>query len=895
MKMNKTLGLILAALTGLLISVGAQAVTTCTAVVSAKAVDWVKPAAWSCVPGGAIVPPTGANVFIPLGANILVDAAMPLIPANVTVATGGILGLKAGQTMSLSGNFTNNGTFTAPATTTVAFTGTNQTIAGTGAISFANITTAPGTILTLNTNVIVTGTYPATLNLSSTCPANYTVSTGAAVIVGQTCSTAPSTVTSISLVSPNPATSGSAVSWTVVFNQSVTGVTAANFALVPSVGVTGALITSVTGAGSTWTVNANAGSGTGTLGLNMISGAGITNAVTTVMPFVGPTYTISPAPLGAFDGYDTGKVLAVGGGPILTHVEGLAFSVDVVKVLAASAPPTIDRTYRSRITVDVVDASAAGFVCSTAVAVTGATVTPAANTRMIAGNTTYSITVPDAYRDLQLRVTVGRATTIKTALNTTCLADHFAVRPNKFNLPVVSDADWLTPGAVRVLSNITATTVAPIHKAGQPFQLTATAVDALNGAAIKYTGMPDAVVCVGTTTNCTNGRTLAADILRPTAITPTPAVCTGTACAGNPGALTVGVAAVAGVLTANAATYSEAGAFTLQLQDQLFADVDKANIGSLADCSATGRYVCSDPINVGRFVPDHFDTAVSPSATLPMPCPSGLTCPASYNGFVYSGQPFPVQLIAKNANGVTTANYNGVLAKNVTLSAAAANGGAAISTIAPGGTMTTASVLATAFANGRTSTVTPPQPVFTYATAPTAPTDIYVRASDTDGVSSLRGTISLSIEGGVKVVSGRINIANSYGSELLQQPIALTAQFWKDATSTWVASSTDNVTSFVVAAPTLTFGNYQNNLTVVSVAGTPKTVKLAAGAAGFSLSAPGYGATGSVDMTINALPGASCSGLPTPLGCYLPSNTARATFGVYTGNPVFIYRGRRGR
>lgn len=104
------------------------------------------------------------------------------------------------------------------------------------------------------------------------------------------------TVISINTASTNPTTTGSAVSWTVTFSDSVTGVAAANFALVQAGGVSGSTITSVTGAGTTWTVNANAGSGTGTLGLNMVNVTGISPAVSTAMPFVGQVYTVQ-APL----------------------------------------------------------------------------------------------------------------------------------------------------------------------------------------------------------------------------------------------------------------------------------------------------------------------------------------------------------------------------------------------------------------------------------------------------------------------------------------------------------------------------------------------------------------------------------------------------------------------
>ncbi len=112
----------------------------------------------------------------------------------------------------------------------------------------------------------------------------------------------PPTVSSINLANPNPSYAGDVVSWTVVFSVSVTGVDATDFALVAGGGVTGASITSVTGAGTTWTVTANSGTSAGTLGLNLVDDDSIISAGGTSLAgvgagngnFTGQVYTISP-------------------------------------------------------------------------------------------------------------------------------------------------------------------------------------------------------------------------------------------------------------------------------------------------------------------------------------------------------------------------------------------------------------------------------------------------------------------------------------------------------------------------------------------------------------------------------------------------------------------------
>ncbi len=90
------------------------------------------------------------------------------------------------------------------------------------------------------------------------------------VTIDYTTDTTPPTVMSMALASANPTNGAGSLSWIVTFTEPVTGVDAADFALVQSGGVSGAGITSVTGSGAVWTVTASAGSGTGSLGLNLV-------------------------------------------------------------------------------------------------------------------------------------------------------------------------------------------------------------------------------------------------------------------------------------------------------------------------------------------------------------------------------------------------------------------------------------------------------------------------------------------------------------------------------------------------------------------------------------------------------------------------------------------------
>lgn len=329
--------------------------------------------------------------------------------------------------------------------------------------------------------------------------------------------------------------------------------------------------------------------------------------------------------------------------------------------------------------------------------------------------------------------------------------------------------------------------------------------------------------------------------------------------------------------------------------------------------TGTGGSVCSGAGTVGRFIPDHFDTLVSGGIACPAgvicPCPVGATCPPSgNNGFVYSGQPFTTNIYARNASGATTVNYDGTantapnFAKSVTLTAWNATGSTTTQN-PPSGTPGSlyAPVAASAFSKGTTALGTPVQSIYTFGTTPTAPTSIYLRATDTDGVTSLRVPAASSIENGITIVSGRMQVANAFGSELLALPVRLTIQLW-DAVLGWKTSTTDSVTT--VNATTVNSSNWTNlapvnwqKLTPASTWGAGSTsvtpasaaVAFAGGAGSFTLAAPGANAAGTVDMSIPAVTGAACLVASVPLGCYLPSNTARAAFGLYKNNDNFIY------
>jgi hypothetical protein len=535
-------------------------------------------------------------------------------------------------------------------------------------------------------------------------------------------------------------------------------------------------------------------------------------------------------------------------GRLYTKLAGTAFSIDVV---ARKGDGTVDPTYASggakSVTVELVDGSGA-TACASRTALSPAVSLTQNFVAGDAGRKSYSFTVANAYQNVRCRV---NDTTTVPAIAKACSVDNFAIRPSAVTLAATSAnaANAAPPPAAN------AATATPMVKAGTGFTLQASTTTGVN-----YVG------------------TLTQDSSKLTAQITTQA--TSAAAGGAVGALTpTTLATNASPQPTNNATYSEVGYLYLAagaFYDNTFTAVDSAATptvindcvaGSFADTLVGGKYGCNigntATVSLGRFVPDHFDTAIV-QATAPIACPSGMTCPGSTPmamGLLYANQPLAMKVTAKNAIGTggTTTNYQGVFAKANTLSAWSAAGSAG--TANPGsGTLASTSVAASSFTAGVASA----QPSYALGTTTTAPVDAYFRAIDVDAISSLR---TGSVEGGVKVANGRIRLPNAYGSEKLALPLTATVQYFDGAN--WVTSATDSTTSFNSNLTTASgnvvvsiLNGLGSGLAIVS----PALGTFTSGVRAFNLAAPG--AAGNANVSLN-----------TP--SYLPSATSRATFGIF--------------
>ena len=562
------------------------------------------------------------------------------------------------------------------------------------------------------------------------------------------------------------------------------------------------------------------------------------------------------APAG-FNAFETGTPAGSASGVIHTKVSASAFNLAVVALKSGGA--AVETAFTGNVKLELVDASV-GASCGVYGPIRSlGTLTFAAGD---AGRKTLAgIVEPNAWRNARLRMThpASGAPTIVA-----CSTDNFAIRPASFGSVTVSDADSVTAGATRTLAN-TAVSGGNVHKAGQPFQIVATASNAAGTVTTNYSGNPAAslTACVLPATGCTLG-TLA----------------TGT----------WSTAAGTGTVTTTGARYSEVGAFAMKLSDASFAAMDAAD-GS----TAVERTIESAAFNVGRFVPDHFDLAKA--STPVFKTFDDTTC--ATRSFTYAGQPFgyltlpQATITAKNAAGAITLNYTGTLWKLVPAGAlqpyTAVTGnldigllGAPTVTASGGGTG-----ILTSNAADKIAFVRPAIPVAPFTADISLP--MAIQDISESGVSG-NGTVdtltpalfsNIAFDAGNQIRFGQLVLTNALGSELLGLPVPLETRYWNG--SGFALNDADFCTR--LAANNVMLANWQRNLNAceTSVALSGRFNK---GRGNLRLSAPGTNNTGSVDLTVQL--GATASGSTCVAGAVTPAVAASQSWlqGHWNGTPV---------
>lgn len=504
-------------------------------------------------------------------------------------------------------------------------------------------------------------------------------------------------------------------------------------------------------------------------------------------------------------------------GHLFTKLAGTPFNFDIV---ALKADGSVETTYAAAanksVTVELVDGSGSTACASRTarVAWSGQTFTSGNAGRITAS----AASVANAYGDLRCRVSDGSVTG--------CSTDNFAIRPTGFTVTTSANADATGLSAAAT----------PSVKTGTAFALTAT-------TATGYTGTPTLDT---SKVQAHSGAVLAGTL------------------AGS-----LGAANASGVATGSF-TYGEVGYFRLAVNgvtDNSFAAVDANNGDCTADYSNTavaGKYGCyfgnSAPTNYfGRFVPDHFDVTVAAHGGMQSTCS---------NSFTYTGQPMAYatapSLTIKAMNASTpptvTQNYVGsfqkLVASGVSIavptSDATQNGKDAITktaltTTMPAGTLTNTL--------GSLTYSLSPDDRYTYVRNANSLVGSYVSdiplvvTAVSDGETTAVGTLPTLRPTGVSLRFGRLRIANAVGSELLNLPVPLTAQYWNGAG--FVTNTLDSCTS--LTAPTLSFFTQNTNNQLASGETTATyNNPFIAGVGGLSLSAPGNGNFGYLDVTVTA-------------------------------------------
>ena len=272
----------------------------------------------------------------------------------------------------------------------------------------------------------------------------------------------------------------------------------------------------------------------------------------------------------------------------------------------------------------------------------------------------------------------------------------------------------------------------------------------------------------------------------------------------------------AGVSTATNLVWSEVG------RADLTATLSSANyLGSGFSASGTTGSAGA----VGRFVPHHFDVAVTPAC----------------GSFSYAAQPFTVRITARNGLGTpgTTLNYDGSNA--TTPNFAQAMSLADAPALGLGSFGASGAVAATAFSAGVATTTTP---AYTFSAKLTAAQTLAVRATDADAVSSAGFA-----EGSTALRSGRLRLSNAFGSEKAPLGLAVQAQYWSG--NAWVTNSADNCTA-VPAAAVVRSGTLDNKGAATAAWSTSAAaISVVGGNGTLVLSAPSPTATGSLSLALN--------------------------------------------
>ena len=298
---------------------------------------------------------------------------------------------------------------------------------------------------------------------------------------------------------------------------------------------------------------------------------------------------------------------------------------------------------------------------------------------------------------------------------------------------------------------------------------------------------------------------------------------------------------------------------------------------------------------IGRFTPDHFVTSITNNGVLQDGC-TGFT----YSGqsFSYNSPNFPEMLItAVGSAGNTTVNYRDDFVK---LTAPATQINMPTVTNDTSNLGNDGSTLLDLIWGPATSSLVQNNngaldfslgaDQFTYTreiNALVAPftSDIQLpvnSVTDSDGIIATDLPRNF-LPTGTEIRYGQMQLQNAYGPETLPLTTPVLTEYYNG--TTYVLNALDSCTAY--DSSNLLLDNYQGNLTAGETISSGSGTLLSGIGNAFSLSAPGVGNDGSVDLTLDLsqATGANMEWLR-PNGI---DPTAKVTFGIFKGNNHLIY------
>ena len=615
------------------------------------------------------------------------------------------------------------------------------------------------------------------------------------------------TVSSITLGGANP-TAAASVSFTVTFSESVTGVAAGNFSLNTS-GVSGASLGTITGSGTTRTVNVSTGTGSGTIRLDLSS---------------------------------TSPAITDGAGNSLTATfnGGSTYTIDKTAPTISISSPSVSITSSSTVTYTVTYADA-NFGSATLVAADvtlNATGTATGSIGVSGSGTTRTVSIAGIAGDGTLGISIAAGTASDLAGNTAPAAGPSATFTVDNTAPAVSlgapSASITAGGPVTYNVTYTDANLSAITLATADITLNATGT-ATGTLGVSGTGSTRTVTISAISGDGSLGISIAAGTAIDTAGNPAPAAGPGTTFVvdGTAPAIAISAPSVASTFTGPVTytvTYTDAnfslatlaaGDITLNATGSATGTVSVSGTGTtrtvtISGITGDGTLGISIAAGTASDTAGNTAPAAGPSATFVVSGAPGIQIGAP-SGTLTGAGPIDFTITYTNATTVTLANGDvtltptGTVAGTVNVTGTGtATRTVTVSAISGSGNFTISLAANTASNPGGNAA----------AAGPSAAVDV-----DNTAPGVTAGTALTISQGGTAAAATLATVTDNFSAS---GNVALAATTLPTGISvTAITNAAGTVTGNVAVAATVTPGAYQIGLTATDEAGNIATTNLA--------------------------------------------------------------------